>query len=1000
MDKKTLVIETTTAGVDQSEQKLRKLGATAGKTEKATDRLGATAKKTGTSLVDKLQGGASKVADFFNGKGNSATSKFIGSLSGLMKTIGGVKAAMVVMIAVGVIAFLNNASKAAEQFNAQLANVATLIPGNTQRVQELGDGIQAMAIKVGSSMSDLTDATYQVISAFPELENNAQILDTLDISAKAAKAGVSSTADAINLLSAVSKGYGDTSRETLQTISDLAFVTVQLGQTTFPELSAAIGQAVPLANALGVSMEELFAAEATLTGVTGSASEVTTQLRSIFTSLVKPTEEMTALMKEFGASSGKEFIETAGGIGGVLQAVKTASEQSGTELAAYFGRVEAVTAALALSGAQAETFSQRLKDMEDAAGATAQAFQEISDGVDENGFAIQRAAIAWSVLKTNIGEMVLPFKALIADGLTPVFELFGNLFKMIGSAIQVNSRLIRSILAMTGTVLILKVAFALLNGVFAAVTNAFRWLDQYIKLIGAALQDVLAPTVRNLRIWFLDLIDPVIAFFNKVNDGIPRITALEAALWTVEGAMAALGTIFDLAKFAVKAQIDAFIDLWEAAKSLGPLLRNIFTGRWDRVGESARAVGEKFKQLGSGIRDNWDELMTSMGNRWFDMADRVEARAQTIKLAPSPLGDIPGLDSGGTGGAVSAGGGAWDYEDARAVDTFSQSYKDALKSIIEGEMAIDRNAIVMEQLGMEYDAAAEKASLYDSTLQTLFDSSDATGNEIQQFTEYFGDLNTSLEQTPSLLERIRDGFVNFFAETKKQAATLKQVFDDMAAGLGRIAKQQYLDFFTDIGGAMEDGVISGREWGNVIASIGMAILQQLPLLFMQAGLTLIAQGMWPLGLAFMAASAGAGIVSGYVEAKTSSNAKGNAFDGGAVTAFSKGSAFTNTIVTQPTLFAMANGSGLMGEAGPEAVMPLTRTPDGSLGVKAEGGAGAHVNVVIINNSGEDVETTESEGVDGSKQIEVFIGQAMKRHVGQGTLDPELSSRYGMKVQGY
>uniref|UniRef100_UPI0022E10F0C phage tail tape measure protein n=1 Tax=Escherichia coli TaxID=562 RepID=UPI0022E10F0C len=47
-------------------------------------------------------------------------------------------------------------------------------------------------------------------------------------------------------------------------------------------------------------------------------------------------------------------------------------------------------------------------------------------------------------------------------------------------------------------------------------------------------------------------------------------------------------------------------------------------------------------------------------------------------------------------------------------------------------------------------------------------------------------------------------------------------------------------------------------------------------------------------------------------------------------------AYSNSIVDTPTYFAFAKGAGLMGEAGPEAIMPLTRAADGSLGVRAVG----------------------------------------------------------------
>lgn len=73
-----------------------------------------------------------------------------------------------------------------------------------------------------------------------------------------------------------------------------------------------------------------------------------------------------------------------------------------------------------------------------------------------------------------------------------------------------------------------------------------------------------------------------------------------------------------------------------------------------------------------------------------------------------------------------------------------------------------------------------------------------------------------------------------------------------------------------------------------------------------------------------------------IAANPSIFAKGGAF--GTAERFANGGAFTNQIVNNPTLFKFANGSkfGLMGEAGPEAVMPLTRGPNGKLGVQAHG----------------------------------------------------------------
>ncbi len=70
-------------------------------------------------------------------------------------------------------------------------------------------------------------------------------------------------------------------------------------------------------------------------------------------------------------------------------------------------------------------------------------------------------------------------------------------------------------------------------------------------------------------------------------------------------------------------------------------------------------------------------------------------------------------------------------------------------------------------------------------------------------------------------------------------------------------------------------------------------------------------------------------------------ADGAAFSQGRVMPFAKGG-----IVSSPTTFPMRGATGLMGEAGPEAIMPLARGPDGALGVRGAGGGTVTVNMNI------------------------------------------------------
>ena len=110
------------------------------------------------------------------------------------------------------------------------------------------------------------------------------------------------------------------------------------------------------------------------------------------------------------------------------------------------------------------------------------------------------------------------------------------------------------------------------------------------------------------------------------------------------------------------------------------------------------------------------------------------------------------------------------------------------------------------------------------------------------------------------------------------------------------------------------------------------------------------------------------------------HAKGATYDNG-IEAFAKGGMFTNSIVNSPTLFKFAKGTGLMGEAGPEAIMPLKRDSQGNLGVRA-GGTGGEVSVVVNNYSTAEAQTKETTDSNGNRRIEVTIGDIVAKEVGR------------------
>jgi lambda family phage tail tape measure protein len=109
------------------------------------------------------------------------------------------------------------------------------------------------------------------------------------------------------------------------------------------------------------------------------------------------------------------------------------------------------------------------------------------------------------------------------------------------------------------------------------------------------------------------------------------------------------------------------------------------------------------------------------------------------------------------------------------------------------------------------------------------------------------------------------------------------------------------------------------------------------------------------------------------------NANGNVIAKNKIVPYAMGG-----IVNKPTLFPMANGAGLMGEAGPEAIMPLRRGANGKLGVEASG-AGMGGITVNVDASGSSVEGDASQANQLGKAIGVAVQQELIKQKRPGGL---------------
>lgn len=302
----------------------------------------------------------------------------------------------------GVVRELERASDASITFARSLADLQSLLPGQTSRVEELGAGIRKLAVDYGADAVVLSKATYQIISA---VGDSAETLDRLALAQRVATAANTDAATAFDLLSAVTLAYGDSSLKAQQQVADLAFTAVQFGKTTIPEVTAAVGRAAPAFAALGVSQQELFALTGALSGVTGSTAEAMTQLAAITTAMTKRTEGMSAAFSKLGVKTAKDLISKRGLVG-ALRDLRATTDGSAEALGELLGREEAMRAANAITGASAARVDDSFAAMGKSAGIAAKAFDSARGGAGKAAIEFDRLKARGDELQLSIGDRV------------------------------------------------------------------------------------------------------------------------------------------------------------------------------------------------------------------------------------------------------------------------------------------------------------------------------------------------------------------------------------------------------------------------------------------------------------------------------------------------------------------------------------------------------------------------------------------------------------------
>ena len=292
---------------------------------------------------------------------------------------------------------------------------------------DLRDDIMGLDSALGTP-TELMSAYYEAISA--GVTDTTKALELVTTSSKAAKAAHISQGETILALTKLMTGYAGEIKNATEA-SDLLFAIENYGQTTFAELAPVIGSLAAQSHNLAVNSREMGAALAEITLTAGNTSEAATEYQAILTALMKPTDLMAKIMKEYGYSAIEDMIAVDGFIG-TLRKLVGATDGSSTALGELFGRQEALSGIMALMINDYQGVTDKLSKMRDIAGSTDSAFERF----------LKTMRGRWGTIKSEISKVTDTFLELGQTSFENVLSSIDNVVEKLGQWVNKNKELI------------------------------------------------------------------------------------------------------------------------------------------------------------------------------------------------------------------------------------------------------------------------------------------------------------------------------------------------------------------------------------------------------------------------------------------------------------------------------------------------------------------------------------------------------------------------------
>lgn len=268
----------------------------------------------------------------------------------------------------GAVVYFANKTRLAIQdmiaFQKQLSTVNTLLKGSREELNKFADEFINLSIRTGQAKEDIANGAYQALSSGVA---KGDLVNFLEVATKTAQAGLTTTETSIQTISSIMNAYKMTATEAAD-IADWLLTVQNKGVTTVGELGSYLSDVTSIAAPLNIALNDVGAALAQMTQNGNSTAKSTTMLKTMLSELSKEGQAAADVFTKIAGQSFRDFIANGGDLQGALNLMEQHAKSTNKSIVDLFGSVEAGSAALNLTGLNAQKFSEKLEDMKNKSG--------------------------------------------------------------------------------------------------------------------------------------------------------------------------------------------------------------------------------------------------------------------------------------------------------------------------------------------------------------------------------------------------------------------------------------------------------------------------------------------------------------------------------------------------------------------------------------------------------------------------------------------------------